>query len=89
MGIYDPTNELGRVVSRRRVPVGPEATVWAPSTDTYLTNEIALFRVADALSSRGELLLELEDCQTLELILCPARTLAGRGLRTVIPALSA
>lgn len=48
--------------------------MWAPSVGAYLTDGRALFRVADALSSRGELLLELEDCGTLELVLCPVRT---------------
>jgi hypothetical protein len=65
-----------------------EETVWAPSTGAYITDGTGLFRVADAISTRGELFLELEDCRTLELILCPARTVARLGLRTVTPALA-
>jgi hypothetical protein len=60
--------------------------VWAPSPGTYLTDGSALLRVQDALSGGGEMFLELEDCSTLELILCPARTVAGLALRTVTPA---
>ncbi len=37
----------------------------------------------------GELFLELENCTTLGLVLCPARTIAKLGLRMVIPASSA
>ncbi len=78
---------MGNAAERRSATTGGfQETVWAPSTGTYLTDGAGLYRVADALSSGGELLLELEDCGTLEFILCPARTVAGLGLRTVAPA---
>lgn len=61
----------------------------APHEGTYLTDGAALFRVAHTLSDpvRGELFLELEDCTTLDLVLCPAQAVVGSGLRSVIPAL--
>lgn len=37
------------------------------------------------LAGAGGLLIELEDCLTLELILCPADTLEVLRLRTVTP----
>jgi hypothetical protein len=65
-----------------------EETVWSPSPGAYLTDEVALFRVAHAISdsASGELYLELENCSTHELVLCPARTVAGVGFRSVVPA---
>jgi hypothetical protein len=87
MGLRDQTSNIGKAAQRRSAATGFQETVWAPSTGTYLTDGTALYRVADALSGRHELLLELEDCGTLELILCPARTVAGLGLSTVTPAL--
>jgi hypothetical protein len=86
MALRNQTNNMiGR--SRRGASVAEE-TVWAPSTGAYITDGTGLFRVADAISTRSELFLELEDCRTLELILCPARTVARLGLRTVTPALA-
>jgi hypothetical protein len=66
-------------------------TVWAPSPGTYLTDGGALFRVAHAITDnvKGELFLELEDCGTLEVVLCPARAVAASGLRSVTPAIPA
>jgi len=64
--------------------------VWAPSPGAYLTDGAALFHVAHAISdtASGELYLKLEDCSTLEVVLCPARAVAGSGLRSVTPALA-
>jgi hypothetical protein len=59
-----------------------------PHAGAYVTDGAALFRVehlADGVD--GELLIELENCDTLELVLCPAKTLAALGLRTVTPTL--
>ncbi|HEY2768281.1 MAG TPA: hypothetical protein VGI76_08490 [Solirubrobacteraceae bacterium] len=76
-----------------RAPVPPSAavehpeTVSTPSPGAYLTDETALFRVADIHTHGREMLLELEDCVTLELILYPARKLGGGcKLRVVTPA---
>jgi len=57
----------------------------APTTGAYLTDGGALYRVAHLLSEGpgGETFLELEDCSTLELVLCPLRT--ALGLRSVTP----
>lgn len=66
-----------------------DETVWAPSSGAYLTDEIGLFRVVDAFSNAGELFMELENCATLGLVLCPARAVTQLGLRIVIPASSA
>jgi hypothetical protein len=55
----------------------------------YLTDGKALFRVERTLadSPRGELFVELEDCATLELIFCSARSIAELKLRTIEPQL--
>jgi hypothetical protein len=54
----------------------------------YLTDGASLFRVEHAIADpkRGDVLVELEDCRTSELILCSARALAERRLRAVVPA---
>ena len=63
-------------------------------TGTYLTDGRSLFRVQHAITEADGLhldepLLELEDCATLELILCSAGALERLGLRPVTPALTA
>jgi hypothetical protein len=57
----------------------------APAAGAYLTDGGTLYRVAHLLSEGpgGETFLELEDCSTLELVLCPLRT--ALGLRAVTP----
>ena len=59
-------------------------------TGTYLTDGRSLFRVQHAITEADGLhldepLLELEDCATLELILCSADALERLGLRPVNP----
>jgi hypothetical protein len=58
---------------------------------SYLTDGKALFRVERTLvdGPQGELFVELEDCATLELIFCSARSIAELDLRTVKPRLKA
>jgi hypothetical protein len=58
-----------------------------PPEGTYMTNGATLYRVERHLtdSTGEEALLELEDCATLELVLCPARPAAVLGLRLVFP----
>jgi hypothetical protein len=53
----------------------------------YLTDGRVLFHVERTLldSPDGELLIELEDCATLELIVCSAKSLAELGMRPVKP----
>jgi hypothetical protein len=53
----------------------------------YLTDGKTLFHIERTLldDSHGELLVELEDCQTLELIVCSARSVAAVGMRPVQP----
>jgi hypothetical protein len=53
----------------------------------YLTDGTALFHVERTLvdDPHGELLIELEDCMTLELIVCSARSVAELGMRPVQP----
>lgn len=102
MGIRNHASKAGGTADRascraraagRRGAAGDGAalqdTVWAPPTGAYLTDEAGLFRVADAFSNAGELFLELENCTTLGLVLCPARTIAKLGLRVVAPTSSA
>ena len=63
-------------------------------TGTYLTDGRSLFRVQHAITEADGLhldepLLELEDCSTLELILCSAGALERLGLRPVDPSADA
>jgi hypothetical protein len=53
----------------------------------YLTDGSTLFHVERKLveNTRGELLVELEDCMTLELIVCSVRSVAELGMRPVQP----
>ena len=55
----------------------------------YLTDGKTLFRVERTLvdGPQAELFVELEDCATLELIFCSARSIAELGLCIVQPAL--
>lgn len=59
----------------------------APIDRGYLTDGETLFHIERTLVNdlRGELLVELEDCGTLELIVCSARSVAELGLRPVKP----
>lgn len=53
----------------------------------YLTDGKTLFRVERTIvdGPQGELFVELEDCGTLELIFCSARSIAELDLRAVQP----
>lgn len=53
----------------------------------YLTDGTALFHVERTLVDNpdGEPLIELEDCMTLELIVCSVRSVAELGMRPVHP----
>jgi hypothetical protein len=53
----------------------------------YVTDGSSLFRVEHTLADErsGELYVELENCGTLELIVCSARALAARRLRCISP----
>ena len=54
---------------------------------SYLTDGTTLYHVERTLvdDPRGELLIELEDCVTLELIVCSVRSVAELGMRPVQP----
>ncbi len=67
-----------------RAPAEPSGT------GTYLTDGRSLFRIQHTITEADGLhldepLLELEDCATLELILCSAGALERLGLRPVEP----
>ena len=64
-----------------------EEAVAAPIDRGYLTDGETLFHIERTLveDPKGELLVELEDCGTLELIVCSARSVAELGLRPVKP----
>jgi hypothetical protein len=66
---------------------GAEDPQMAPSEGGYLTDGETLFRIERTLveDARGDLLVELEDCATLELIVCSAHSVAELGLRPVQP----
>jgi hypothetical protein len=71
-------------------PLRPEwfdGTEWRVPDDTYVTDGQVLFRVAHVLSDPkdGHLLVELEDCRTLELTLCSPHALASMELSPVRP----
>lgn len=61
-----------------------------PADGTYLTDGSTLFRVERTLvdGPQRELFVELEDCATLELIFCSARSIAELDLQPVTPRLS-
>lgn len=68
----------------------PERRPQPSVTGTYLTDGRSLFRIQHAITEADGLhleepLLELEDCATLELILCSAGALERLGLRAVNP----
>jgi hypothetical protein len=67
---------------------GIEISATESRVGDYVTDGVALFRVEDVLASSidGELFLQLEDCQTLELVLWPAESCTALQVRTVRPA---
>jgi hypothetical protein len=85
MGLRDQTQSQSRAHAAWSETQLSQQTRWAPSLGTYLTDGFALFRVHDVLAGRGELFLELEDCYTLDLVLCPASKAGGPALRRVAP----
>ena len=64
-----------------------ENPVGMPFQGGYLTDGETLFRIERTLvqDARGDLLVELEDCGTLELIVCSSRLVGELGLRPVQP----
>jgi hypothetical protein len=82
--------DSGRLARRRRVAQTLQGAISVPPTGAYLTDGETLFCVVHALTEevRGELFLELEDCSTLEVVLCPASAIQRLGLRPVKPALT-
>jgi hypothetical protein len=65
----------------------PEESQTIPFNGGYLTDGETLFRIERTLveDAHGDLLVELEDCATLELIVCSARSVGELGLRPVQP----
>jgi hypothetical protein len=81
---------MGRVRQTDRQDSDSKAeTAHVPLDRGYLTDGISLFHVERTLvdNPRGELLIELEDCLTMELIVCSARSVAELGMRPVQPLL--
>jgi hypothetical protein len=76
--VHQPTP--GARAAERRPPY--------PLDSGYLTDGRALFHVERTLldDPHGELLVELEDCATMELIVCSARSVSELGMRPVVPA---
>lgn len=79
---------MARVHQRTQGADTGEQTSTHPLSSGYLTDGRALFHVERTLldDPHGELLVELEDCATLELIVCSARSVAELGMRPVVPA---
>ena|SRR5271170_1496685 len=67
------------------------ATVPLPSVGDYVTDGSSLFWVFRILRNEryGKILVELEDCRTLDLILCPADALRRARVAAVLPGASA
>jgi hypothetical protein len=89
MSILDGRRNSDQAADRPSAAAAPfEDTVWAPSHGAYITNGAKLFHVEHTLwdNIKGEPFLELEDCDTLEVVLCPAREVTALGLRSVTPA---
>jgi hypothetical protein len=88
MGTLRQTSETGEPAAGPTAATGRADTVWAPSAGAYLTDGSVLFRVADTLVDKvgGNLFLELEDCTTLEIVLCPARSVTELALHPITPA---
>lgn len=91
MGLLKQSGNASSTASSPPAAAVIHDTVWAPSPGSYLTDGATLFCVTYAISdsANGELYLELEDCGTLEIVLCPVRALTERGLRAVTPAIAA
>ena len=67
---------------------GASDSLLLPFDGGYLTDGETLFHIERTLIDDphgGELLVELEDCGTLELIVCSARSMGELGLRPVQP----
>lgn len=88
----DESPETNEPRDQQSSPEAGEARSEKPSaTGTYLTDGRSLFRIQHTITEADGLnleepLLELEDCATLELILCSAGALERLGLRAVSPA---
>lgn len=83
---------------RHRRPLGLSPPASAPcegagpapgalGAGSYVTDGRSLFRVQHGSlhGLAGELFLELEDCRTLDLVLCPAHVLDEAEIRWVVP----
>lgn len=59
-----------------------------PRPDSYVTDGVTLYHVERLIADRdrGVTLLELEDCASLDVVLCPAKSATAMGLRPVVPA---
>lgn len=66
----------------------PPSPPGLPPEGAYVTDGESLYRVANSIRDPrdGELIIELEDCRTLELILCSASVIADLRLCAVTPA---
>ncbi len=78
-----------RTYPSSRTAIADADTVVAPPEGAYLTDGTTLFCVGQALSDSvdGESLLELEDCASGDVVLCPTRVLSTLGLRVLTPAI--
>jgi hypothetical protein len=85
MGLLDQASNVLR--ARDKCDPTTLAAGSVPPPGTYLTDGAALFRVGQTLPGKldGGSVLELEDCGTLEILLCSAQTMARAGLRSVTP----
>jgi hypothetical protein len=73
--------QIRRRAGTRHESVRPERG--APRPGTYLTDGTSLFRVGEILGGEEGLLVELEDCATLETVACSPRLMARAGMRPV------
>jgi hypothetical protein len=78
---------MARLHQGARGSFAEEDLLLGPLQSGYLTDGRALFHVERTLvdGPNGDLLVELEDCATLELIVCSARAVLELGMRPVQP----
>ena len=72
-----------RPVVGRRAPAGTARHTH--HVDTYLTDEVFLYRVVDVLATGAGEMAELEDCYWLDIVRVPVSDVLARRLRVVTP----
>jgi len=85
MGIFGNSRRSHSPVREPRATSAPEPPT--PPLGAYLTDGCCLYRVTQTIRNKrpGERYVALEDCKTLDVVLCPAHALSEQRLRAVMP----